>query len=221
MEIMLQILGADTVNSPIKSVAVAKRRPNGRDYAKAKKNGGRNVLWKRLTATIDEALLEAKLLPPDQIDKAVAIMAACTKLTSPVSRLVFMGHLTVTQGMAARRYAGIIAKFERYHVDGATRSARAQDIDRGRGGEDHEIERHLNNGTIDDYERRARRAKREYEKALTVLNRYRHEISGRNEAKNILDDLCLSDIEPPAQYRENVAAVLQGLASAFGVREKR
>jgi hypothetical protein len=218
---MLQTLGAILVNQAIKGVSAAKRRPNGRDYAKAKKNGGRNVLWKRLTSTIDEALLEAKKLPPDQIDKAVAIMAACTKLTSPVSRLVFMGHLTVTQGMAARRYAGIVSRFERYHIDGATRSARAQDIDASRGGEDHEIERHLNNGTIDDYERRARRAKKEYEKAITVLNRYRDAETGRNAAKNLLDDLCLSDIEPPAHYRQNIGAVLQAIANAFGVKEKR
>jgi hypothetical protein len=219
---MLQTSGALKVNSPIKSIsAVKKANKNGREYAKERKRGGHNVLWKRLTATIDEAMAEARRVPPDQLDKAIAIIATGTKLTSPISRLVFMGHLTPTQGMAARRYAIVVSRFERYHVNRAVRTAQAQNIERSRGGEDHEIQRHLDNGTIHEYEREAKRAKREYEKAQKVLDRYRHVDTGRNEAKNILDDLCLSDIEPPAQYRENIAAVLQALAAAFGTKEKR
>jgi hypothetical protein len=218
---MLQNAGAQTVTKPIKSISAAKPSRGSGQTREKNKRGGHGVLWKRLTATIDVALMEARKLPPDQIDKAVAVMATCSKLSSPVSRAVFLGHLTPTQGMAARRYAAVVRKFERYHVDAAQRSPRAQNYQPVRAGADQEIQRHLTNGTIDDYEREARKAKREYEKAMKVLDRYADGITGRNTAKNIIDDFCLSDQHPPQQYQHNVAAVLEALASAFGVKEKR
>lgn len=205
------------MSTPIKSISAVKpKRPSGQTRAKNKR-GGENVRWKRFTSTISEAINEAKRLPPDKIDQAVALMAACAKLTAPVSRLVYFKHLTTKQGMAARRYASIVSHFERYHVANATRSARAQDIDRQRAGEDQEIQRRIQNDTIREYERDARKARKEYDKAQKVLARYSDSVTGRNEAKNVLDDLCLSDIEPPAQYRQNIAAVLEALANEFGI----
>jgi hypothetical protein len=44
------------------------------------------------------------------------------------------------QGMAARRYADIMRRFDRFHTEGH-RTARAQDYSAGRGGEDQELER--------------------------------------------------------------------------------
>lgn len=213
--------GATKVNPPIKSISAAKpKRASGQTRAKNKR-GGENVRWKRLTASFDEAMRELVRVPPGQIDAAVALMAANQKLASPITRLVFFKHLTATQGIAARRYAAIVRNFERYHVENATRSARAQDIDKPRAGEDQEIERHINRGTLDDYEAEAKKARKDYTKVQKVLDRYRHTITGRNEAKNVLDDLCLSDIEPPAQYRQNVAAVLQALADMFNIKDRR
>jgi hypothetical protein len=217
---MLQNAGALKVSTPIKSISAAKPS-RGSGQTRAKKKINHNIRWKRFTASIDEAMREAKKLPPDKIDEAVKLMAANSRLTAPISRLAYFGHLTVTQAMAGRRYAAIVRKFERYHVTAAQRSARAQNYEPVRPGDDQEIQRHLNNGTIDDYERDAKKAKREYEKAVKVLGRYADSYTGRNEAKNVVDELCLSDQEPPAQYRQNVAAVLQALADAFGIKEKR
>lgn len=218
---MLQNAGAIKVNTPIKSISAAKPSRGSGQTREKNKRGGHGVLWKRLTATLDAALAEAKKLPPDQIDKAVAMMATCTKLSSPVSRAVFLGHLTPSQGMAARRYAGIVRQFERYHVVAALRTARAQNYQPVRKGEDQEIQRHIVRGTLPDYEREAKKAKKEYEKAMKVLARYADGTTGRNVAKNVIDDFCLSDLHPPQQYQQNVAAVLQAIADAFGVREKR
>lgn len=209
------------VNSPIKSISAVKpSRGSGQTRAK-KGRGGERILWKRLTSTFDDAMRELVRVPPDQLDAAVKLMAANQKIAAPVTRLVFFRHLTVTQGIAARRYASIVRNFERYHVVNATRSARAQDIDKPRAGEDQEIQRHIVRGTIDEYEKKARKARKEYDKAQKVLTRYADSITGRNEAKNVLDDLCLSDIEPATQYRQNIAAVLQALANEFGVKEQR
>jgi ornithine carbamoyltransferase len=54
-----------------------------------------------------------------------------------------------------------------------------------------------------------------------VLSRYADGVSGRNVAKDVLDELCLSDREPATQYRQNIAAVLQAIADAFGIKERR
>lgn len=209
------------MTAPIKNISAVKpSRGSGQTRAKNKR-GGENVRWKRLTATFDDAMRELVRVPPDRLDAAVALMAANQKIAAPITRLVFFKHLTVTQGIAARRYANIVRSFERYHVVNATRSARAQDIDKPRAGDDQEIQRHIHRGTIDDYEREARTARKEYDRAQKVLGRYSDSVTGRNVAKNVLDDLCLSDIEPPTQYRANIAAVLQALASEFGVKERR
>ncbi len=203
------------MSTPIKSISAVKpSRGSGQTRAKNKR-GGENVRWKRLTASFDQAIAELTRVHPDNIDAAVKLMAANARITAPVTRLVYFGHLTVTQGMAARRFASIVRNFERYHVLNATHSARAQDIDKARGGEDQEIQRHLNRGTISEYEREAKDAKKQYERLRKVLNRY------GSIADSVLADLCLSDIEPPAQYRQNIAMVLQAIADAFGVKERR
>lgn len=218
---MLQMSGATKVNQPIKSIsAVRPSRGSGQTRAKNKR-GGENVRWKRITHGIDAAIRELNNCPPDKLDQLVALMAANARLTAPVTRLVYFKHLTVAQGMAARRYADVVGRFERYHVDKSSRTARSQSFEPSRGGEDQEVERHNNNGTTGEYEAEARKARKAYDKAQKVLARYADPISGRNVAKNIVDDLCLSDIEPPTQYRENVAAVLEALAVAFGVKERR
>jgi hypothetical protein len=218
---MLQAAGANTVKKPRNPISAVKpSRGSGQTRAKNRR-GGENVRWKRLTASFDDALRELARVPPDQIDAAVRLMAGNQRLATPITRLVFFKHLTVTQGIAARRYAGIIRQFERFHVDGARRSAKAQNPEPIRPGEDQEIQRHIFNGTMDEYEADAKRARKEYDRAKKVLDRYADGITGRNEAKNILDDLCLSDIEPPSQYRANIAAVCDALAKEFGVKERR
>lgn len=220
---MLQSAGANTLTKKSPRNPISAQKPSrGSGQTRAKnKRGGHNIRWKRFTASIDEAMREAKKLPPDQIDAAIKLMAANTRLTAPISRLAYFNHITVTQAMAGRRYASIVRQFERYHIDGARRSARAQNPEPIRPGEDQEIQRHIFNGTIEDYEAEAKKARKEYDRAMKVLARYEDSATGRNVAKNVIDDLCLSDQEPPAQYRDNVAAILQALADEFGVKEKR
>ena len=217
--ITMDMQGAIIVSNPIS--AVKPKRPGGQHYVRLRKSGGHNVRWRRFTDSLAVAIDEAKKLPVDKLDQAIATMAACAKMATPISRLVYFGHLTTRQGMAGRRYADIMGTFERYHVDKASRSARAQNVAAERGGEDQEIQRHINRGTIKEYEREAKRSRKEYDRAQKVLSRYADSVTGRNLAKNVLDDLCLSDIEPPTQYRQNVSAVLEALAKEFALGEKK
>lgn len=198
--------GAVLMTTPIKSISAAKpSRGSGQTRAK-KKRGGENVLWKRVTANFDEAVKK---------------FAASPEIATPITRLVFFKHLTVKQGMAGRRYADIVGRFERYHVDKSQRTARSQSFEPVRGGEDQEVQRRILDGTISEYEAEGRKAKREYNRMKKVLDRYADPVTGRNVAKNVLDDLCLSQIEPPAQYRANLASVLEAMANEFAVRDKR
>lgn len=207
---------AKTPRNPIS--AVKPSRQSGQTRAKQKR-GGENVRWKRLMGFVDDAMRELAKMPPHKLDEAARLMAGNLRLASPITRLVFFKHLTPTQGIAARRYASIVRNFERYHVDGARRSAKAQNPEPVRAGEDQEIERRTLDGTLDDYEDEARDARKAYDRAMKVLARYADGITGRNVAKDVLDDLCLSDKEPPSQYRSNIAAVCDALAVEFKIKK--
>jgi len=190
----------------IKSISAAKpSRGSGQTRAK-KRRGGENVLWKRVTANFDDA---------------VKVFAANPAIGVPLTRLVFFKHLTVSQGMAGRRYADIVRKFERYHMAAPARQARSANLQPSSKGEDQELERHANNGTMREYLDDARYAKRQYKKLMKVLDRFADPITGRNYAKDQLDNLCLLDQEPETADRAALGAILSIIADAFAVKEKR
>ena len=105
----------------------------------------------------------------------------------------------------------IVARLERFCIP-TRRNAKSPAYERAYG-TDQELERHETNGTTADYEDAARHAKKEYEKLMKILGPY------GSQAKSLLDDLCCSDIEPPANTRENIAVVLRQVAKGFGVTE--
>jgi hypothetical protein len=187
------------------SISAVKRRPSGYQKRRRKDRDAANVLWHRVTANFDEA---------------VKRFAANPELGSPVTRLVFFKHLTVQQGMAARRYRDVVRRFEKFYVASSSRTTKSQNLEPAPGA-DQEIERHIQNGTLDEYQKRARKAKRQYFKALSLLDRFHDPVTGRNVAKDVLDDLVLNDREPPTAWRGNLAKILQDMADAFGVEEIR
>jgi hypothetical protein len=161
-------------------------------------------MWKRITTAFDDDLKK---------------LGANPAMVAPLSRWVLFQHLTKTQGAAGRRYADIIREFERVSMPPAARSPRSANLEPSRGGEDQEIQRHLNNGTIGEYEDNARYAKSQYKRLMKVMARYADPITGRNIAKDSLDTLCLADTEPPAEYRPHIAIVLTAIAKEFGLGE--
>lgn len=201
---MLQIAGAIEVNKQT-TISAVKKRPSGAQHRR-KRRGGENVLWHRVTENFDEAIKR---------------FAANPEMAGPITRLVFFKHLTVRQGMAARRYRDVVQTFNRYHVDAAGRTARSANLEPSSKGKDDTLHRELMNGTIADYEADARKAKREYKRLTAALATYADPVSGRNKARDLLDDLCLADVEPPAEWRENLAVVLDAIAKEFGGRERR
>lgn len=199
--------GALQVNDQIKSISAQKpARMSGHQQRRKKMAGGRNVMWKRLTASFDDAVKK---------------FAANPAIVAPLTRLVFFEHLTTTQGMAGRRYADIMRKFERFHMAAGSRSARSANLEPTRNVEDQELERIIRGFKLREYEAAAKVAKREHKRLMKVLAHFADPITGRNYAKDKLDNLCLSDIEPASADRAGIAAILTMIAKEFGVNEKR
>ena len=198
--------GAFQVNEQIKSISAIKPKREGGHSRAKKRRGGWNVMWKRITENFDDAVLRAGADP---------------RIAVPLTRLVLFQHLTVTQGMAGRRYADIIRRYERFHMASSARSARSANMQPARGVEDQELERIINNGKLREYEAAAKVAKREYKRVMKVLDKFADPVTGRNFAKDSLDDLCIFDREPAAESRKHIAAVLEMVAKEFGAKERR
>ncbi|MET4187590.1 hypothetical protein ABIB86_000461 [Bradyrhizobium sp. JR1.7] len=182
--------GAITVNEAIKSVSAVKRYPRAQ-----KKRGGETVIWHRYKSLDEEARNAYKI---------------SRELVSSIGRLMVHNHLTPLQAEAARRVAYVMARFEKFHVEGR-RTARSPSFERAFGS-DQTLERLANETDgIKEYETKARKARKDYEKLMKAISPY------GSQAKNVLDDLCCSDVEPPAQYRQNIALVLSAVAKAFDV----
>jgi hypothetical protein len=196
-----------TVTEEPKSISAAKPS-RGSGQTRGRRQHARssaNVIWKRMNATFEELKKHG----------------ANPALVAPLTRWVVYNHLTPTQGMAGRRYADIIGKFERFTMTASARSPRSANLEPSSKGEDDEIERVVRAGTIGEYEADARHAKRQYKRLMKVLDHFKDPITGRNVAKDHLDTLCLSDQEPPAQLRRDIAIVLSAIAKEFGLGERR
>ena len=201
--------GAIQVNEEIKSVSAVRTRPSGYQQRRKKALRGRNVMWKRLTASFDDAVKQ---------------FAANPAIVAPLTRLVFFEHLTTTQGMAGRRYADIMREFAKYHMEQSSHSAKSANLEPVRNVEDQTLERIHRNDPVHgmkDYEADARYAKRQHKRLMKVLRPYADPVTGRNYAKDKLDRLCLQDIEPESADRAGIAAILTVIAKEFGVNEKR
>jgi hypothetical protein len=190
---MLQ--GAEIVNQTggPKTISAVKKYPRSRERK------GENVQWKRLKS-LSQEVLDANRIARDA--------------ASVIGRWFLFNHLTPFEAESARRYAYIMARFDKYFTEGR-RSAKSQSYERAYGA-DQELERRGRDGTIAEYTDAAKKARKHYEKLTKILVHYQ-DITGRNPLKDALDDMCCSDIEPPAGYRTEIAAVLRHIGHEFGV----
>jgi hypothetical protein len=193
---MLQ--GAEIVNQPggPKSISAKYQRPRER-----KERPGANVLLKRMQAASEE-------------QKLTAAVAYAKEAVSVTQRWLLYGHLSAFEAEAAKRYAYVMGRFDRYFTEGR-RSAKSQNYERAYG-EDQELERRKHDGSLEHYEKAAKQARKRYDKLQKILVHYR-DITGRNLMKDALDQMCCEDIEPPAQYRSDIAAALRHIGHEFGV----
>ena len=163
---------------------------------------GANNEWKRIKRlSMEGAVLEA--------------VGISREAASVIGRWFLYGHLTPLQAEAARRYAYIMARFDKYFTEGR-RTAKSPSYERAFG-TDQELERRAFDGTLDHYEKSAKKAKRHWSKLEVILAVYADPITLRNPLKEALDQMCCEDVEPPSQYRPQLAAALSHIAHEFGV----
>ena len=177
-----------------KSISAQYQRPRSRERK------GEHVEWQRLKS-LDASVLDAK-----KISREAA---------SVLGRWLLFKHLTPFEAESGRRYAYIVGRFERHFLQGR-RTARSPSFERAYG-EDQEVERHHQRGTIDDYEASARKAKRHYAKLQKIMAIYEDPLTKRNPLRDAITDMCCSDIEAPPAYREQIAAALRHVGKEFGV----
>ena len=167
-----------------------------------KRRGSANVEWHRIKRlSMEGAVLEA--------------VGISREAASVIGRWLLFGHLTPLQAEAARRYAYIMARFDKYFTEGR-RTAKSPSYERAFGA-DQELERRAFDGTLDGYEKSAKKARRHYGKLQDIMSVYADRITLRNPLKEALDQMCCEDIEPPSEYREQIAAALRHIAHEFGV----
>jgi hypothetical protein len=153
----------------------------------------------------------------DNIDVLVDRAGANPEMGSEISRAVLFETLTRGEGMAARRYGEIVGAYERFwNVDQMKRSAASPSYMRGARGEDNELERRIAMGTIAEYERMSKRAKKRYERLQKVIAPYVHIEGMVTGARGWLDDLCCNDIPVPSAVMPSLAKVLRQIGIEFG-----
>ncbi|MDQ5914640.1 MAG: hypothetical protein QG584_522 [Pseudomonadota bacterium] len=189
---MLQTIRATTVNTHpnIKSVSAQKK------YARSKTPKQRNarIAWKRIKDNIDDLVLETGANP---------------ELGSVISRWVLFGHLTRAEGYAARLYGEVVGAYHRFHIEGRS-GAKSPSYERGTAGAQDVIAKKERDGTIVEYERAARQAKKRYDRIVKVLNKF-------PLAKDKLDEVCVHDREIASEFRPHLKIVLKKVGQEFGV----
>jgi hypothetical protein len=127
-----------------------------------------------------------------------------------IGRLYVLEILTEREATAARIYATVMGRFDRYHGT-PNRNAKAPAYERGSRGRDDEIERHERNGTLNEYERRANRARKAYNKLVNWIP--------TDDSRRLLDEVCILDVYPiDSKVQKNVATLLGVVATKFGLK---
>jgi hypothetical protein len=124
-----------------------------------------------------------------------------------IGRLFMFRVLSEEQASAAMRYAGLVGRFDRYHgLPGTKRTAASPAYERGYGSED-EIVKRERDGSITDYERRARRAKKQWDRCQEALPR---------ELREITEEAAVYDREINSAQHPMLIAALSILARTLG-----
>lgn len=172
----------------------AHRTPSGQlSRAGKRQRGGENVKWHRIKWMIDNATEQAAVNP---------------EMGSVISRYVMFGHLTQPEGIAARMYAEISGRHARYFTESAV-SVPSPSFQRGFGADD-ELERISLAGDLDDYEKKARSARRQYNRLMTLVTRF-------PGAKEVLDRLCCMNEELSPGQRDDLKRILRHIMEEYRI----
>lgn len=174
-------------------ISAGNRTPSGRRRVEQPRHAGANNLAKRIRDNFTHMMR----------------LGVDPRWESEIGRLHLAGRLTELEVQAAWVFAQIVARFDHYHLsaDRMRRTARSQAYEISRGEVD-EIEKHRVSGTLKDYQRRARSAKKKYERAIAAL--------GAN-TKLVTAVVLENEITPP-QSVDDLRAGLADLVRQFALQ---
>ena len=165
--------------------------PKRRNYIE--RRPGANTLWRRMRDFQDD----------------LRKLGADPNLGTVLGRLYLFGVLSESEMAAGLLYADLAGRYARYHKE-ARESAASPNYQRGLGRED-EVERHNKDGTMAAYERRARAARKAWEKAGAQIPNER--------AREVLRNVCLLDLEISQIVYDDLKILLRRIGDAFGIIE--
>jgi hypothetical protein len=173
-----------------------RRHPSGRKVTtRQPRHAGYNTIWRRFR---DRAIKDDW--------EAMVRIGLDPVWGSVVGKLSLDGTLSEFEASAARLYGELRGKYDRYHGY-ANRDIPSPSYQRGLAGGDDEIERHTKNGTILDFEKKAKKARKAWDKATSCIPM---------GARNIVDEVCLYDREVPSLYHEDLKIIFGNIAKRFG-----
>lgn len=178
----------------LSSISPPPRHPGGKPvYRPKERHAGHQTLWKRHHTNWQL-----------MIDRGGDPMWG-----SVLGRLYLAGEITETQANAGKLYAELAANFDR--TQGIPRRTLASPAYERRYGSDDEVERNRANKTIHRYERKAKAAKKAWEKA-------QHSIP-TVAAITAVEMVCIHNLMIASVQIKDFATVLGMVAKAFGMLE--
>jgi hypothetical protein len=129
-------------------------------------------------------------------------------LGTMVGKLFLFEIISARQASAARLYAEVIGRHDRFHGT-IRRTVASPAYERGARGQDDEIEKRIKSGTILQFERMAKRAKKAWNKLQACIP--------NDRARCIVEDICLFDKEIDSIYHDDLVKILDRVADKFGI----
>jgi hypothetical protein len=128
---------------------------------------------------------------------------------SAVGKLYMFEHITAREATAGRIYAQTAARYDRFN--GLMRQAKSPAYARASRGTDDTVDKIERTGNIHQYEKAARRAKKNWMKIVQGIPNAR--------SQKLLDEVCIYDIYPIDEVsRRDVKTLLGMVATKFGIK---
>lgn len=130
-----------------------------------------------------------------------------------IGRLYHFGEINARQASAARLYAEVVGRYDRFHPTRDAvlrRSAKSPAYERGSRGRDDEVERLSNQGQLPEWERRAKRARKAYLKLDSCVP--------NDLARTALDEICIHNREINSVNYPDLVRILERIADKFRFR---
>jgi hypothetical protein len=118
--------------------------------------------------------------------------------------------ITASQASALRLYGEVVGRYDRFQSPDLRRTVASPAYQRGSKGEDGEVQRRIETGTIQQYERMANRARKAFNKLNGCIP--------TEEGRRLLEEIAINDREVESIYHRDIKVILDRIVSRFGIK---